>query len=119
MEKIKNLKSQINSHSVKELQNLTLEIQSQINTETRLDALAESKQSLNPTFEQKLIEIHPDLTKSEREICSLIRMNLSMKEMANIRNTSVSAIRTTRYRIRKKMNTPKGKELEQVVQNIG
>ena len=100
---------QKNKRSIKELQNLTLEIQSQINTETRLDALTESKKSLDPTFEQRLLELHPDLTKSEREICNLIRMNLSMKEIATIRNTSVGAIRTSRYRIRKKMNIPKGK----------
>ena len=118
LEKIKRLKDQKDRRSIKELQNLTLEIQSQINTENRLDALAESKKSLDPTFEQRLIELHPDLTKSEREICNLIRMNLSMKEIANIRNTSVGAIRTTRYRIRKKMEIAKGKELEMVIQNI-
>ena len=116
--KIKKLNDQKNKRSIKELQNLTLEIQSQINTETRLDALTESKKSLDPTFEQRLLELHPDLTKSEREICNLIRMNLSMKEIATIRNTSVGAIRTSRYRIRKKMNIPKGKELEMTIQNI-
>ena len=118
LEKIKKLKDQKEKRSVKELQNLTLEIQSQINTETRLDALAEGNKSFEPNFEQMLIELHPDLTKSEREICNLIRMNLSMKEIANVRNTSVGAIRTSRYRIRKKMNVPKGKELEMIIQNI-
>ena len=116
--KIKKLNDQKEMRSVKELQNLTLAIQSQINTETRLDVLAASKQPLEPTFEHRLIEIYPDLSKSEREICNLIRMNLSMKEIANVRNTSVGAIRTSRYRIRKKMNVPKGKELEVVIQNM-
>lgn len=118
LEKIKKLKDQKEKRSLKEFQNLTLAIQSQINTETRLDVLAANNQSLEPTFEQRLIEFYPDLSKSEREICNLIRMNLSMKEIANIRNTSVGAIRTSRYRIRKKMNLAKGKELELAIQNI-
>ena len=66
----------------------------------------------------RAIRQHKISLEQATEICNLIRMNLSMKEIANIRNTSVGAIRTSRYRIRKKMNIPKGKELEMVIQNI-
>jgi len=118
LEKIKKLKEHKKTRTAHEFQRLISEMQTQINTESRLDALHDSKKELNPLFEQKLYKLYPELTKSEREICNLIRMNLSLKEIANIRDTTVGAISTTRYRIRKKIAIPKGKELELFIQQL-
>ena len=65
-----------------------------------------------------LINAFKELTKTEREVCSLLRLSLSVKEIASIRNSSSDAIKVTRYRIRKKMNVPKGQKLEVFIQNL-
>jgi len=69
-------------------------------------------------FEAKLAKQYPELTKSEREMCSLIRLNLSIKEIMAIKNTTTSSVKNYRYRIRKKLKIPKGEELERFIENL-
>ena len=61
---------------------------------------------------------YPSLTKAEREVCALLRINLSMKEVASIRNTTVESVKSIRYRLRKKMEIPKNTELEAHIQSL-
>ncbi|MGB0897172.1 MAG: tetratricopeptide repeat protein [Flavobacteriaceae bacterium] len=116
--KIKDLKANSESYNFMKYKTLIIELQNQINTEQRLDGVSKSLISGDADFEQKLHSSYPTLTKSEREICNLIRINMSAKEIMNVRNTSLDSIKSARYRIRKKMNIPKGIELELFVQNL-
>ena len=100
------------------IKGLLLKIQMQINTEEKLNNVQEKVESVNRYFETKLMEKYPSLTKSEREICGLLRINLSIKEMASIRNSTVDSIKSIRYRLRKKLNLDKNIELEKFIQNL-
>jgi len=55
-------------------------------------------------FYEKLIEINPDLTRSELQMCALLRMNLPSKEIANLLNLSLSRVDQTRHQVRRKLN---------------
>lgn len=55
-------------------------------------------------FRSLLLSKYPDLTSSEIEICTFIKLGLTNKEIANLRGTSVNSIKAYKYRIRKKMN---------------
>ena len=116
--KIKHLRENAAINNIKKYQSLIIDLQSQINTEGRLDAISDNLVKIDSSFESKLHEKFPNLTKSEREICNLIRMNLSIKEIMNIRNSTIASIKSSRYRIRKKMNIPKGKELEKFINDL-
>ena len=116
--KIKHLKENAAINNIKKYQSLIIDLQSQINTEGRLDAISDNLVKIDSSFESKLHEKFPNLTKSEREICNLIRMNLSIKEIMNIRNSTLPSIKSSRYRIRKKMSIPKGVELESFINEI-
>jgi DNA-binding CsgD family transcriptional regulator len=59
---------------------------------------------MHGNFLEKLIECCPDLTKTELQICSLLRLNLSSKEIARLMNINPASIDGTRHRIRKKLN---------------
>lgn len=72
----------------------------------------------NQVFEQKLISLFPELTKNERKLCSLIRMELSVKEISQMNNMSIDAIKSMRYRIRKKMGLDRKEELTQVLKSV-
>ena len=100
------------------LKDLTVKIQQQISTESKLTLLKEKINSINDGFENKLVATYGELTKTEREVCLLLRLNLSIKEIASIRNVSTDAIKATRYRIRKKMNIPKNQKLELFIKNL-
>ncbi len=45
-----------------------------------------------------------DLTGTDLKISAMIRLNLSMKETANIMGVSSESIKKSRYRLRKKFN---------------
>lgn len=58
----------------------------------------------NSDFFNKLKEQFPDLTPNELKICAYVKMNLSMKEIAQILNITTKAVEVGRYRLRKKLN---------------
>ncbi|WP_299677415.1 tetratricopeptide repeat protein [uncultured Tenacibaculum sp.] len=126
LEFIKQLSKQIkedkdvsNSDNVKSYANsLLLKLQSQISTENKLSSLQDKINEVNQGFDQIIIKKFPDLTKTEREVCSFLRLNLSIKEIASIRNASIDSIKALRYRIRKKMEVPKNQELERFIQSL-
>lgn len=116
---IKEDKSSSNSIDVKNYTNtLLLKLQQQIGTESKLSSLQDKMTIINQGFDNKIIELYPTLTKTEREICSFLRLNLSIKEIASIRNSTTDSIKAVRYRIRKKMIVPKNQELENFIQNL-
>lgn len=45
----------------------------------------------------------PDLTENEKRLCSQIRLNLSIKDIASINNISIKSVEMARYRLRKKL----------------
>ncbi len=55
-------------------------------------------------FYTKLKKRHKKLTTNDLKLCSLTRLNLNIKEAANILNISPGSVKTARYRLRKKLN---------------
>ena len=64
-------------------------------------------ESMNKNFYSRLKQNYPDISPNDLKICALIKLNLSIKEMAGILNISPDSVKTARYRLRKKlgMNT--------------
>ena len=99
-------------------QALVLKLQQQITTENKLSAIQDRIEEVNRGFDKKIIETYPSLTKTEREVCALLRVNLSIKEIASIRNATTDCVKASRYRIRKKLQVPSGLELEHFIQSL-
>ena len=47
---------------------------------------------------------YPEVSNNDLRLMSLLKMNLSSKEIANILNISVEGVKKVRYRLRKKLN---------------
>ena len=62
--------------------------------------------------------LHPNLSKTDTEICSLIRIGLSRKEVANLRNTSLDAVKTARFRLKKKLNLSAEEALDDYINTL-
>ncbi|MDT7830976.1 hypothetical protein RQM59_01210 [Flavobacteriaceae bacterium S356] len=97
---------------------LILKMKLQIATENKLSSVQKKVHRLNTEFQSKIVELYPSITKNEREVCSLLRLNLSIKEVASIRNTTIGSVKIIRHRIRKKMDVPEGEILEDFVQSL-
>jgi len=60
--------------------------------------------NIHSDFYKKLLEVCPDISASEIKIAALLKLNLSTKEIAAITYKSEGGIKTTRYRLRQKLN---------------
>ncbi|WP_282086778.1 helix-turn-helix transcriptional regulator [Aquimarina algiphila] len=100
------------------LNSLIAQLRLQIDTENKLAGLQGKIDINNISFDTKLQELYPDLTKGEREVCALLRLNLSIKEIMTIRNVSSDSVKSMRRRIRKKMQIPSEVELEKFIQEL-
>ncbi len=102
----------------KALKGVILDLKQQMQVEEKHNVVQDNIEIINADFEQKLKEVYPDLSITEIEICQLIKLNLSIQEIANIRKTSRGAIKAYRHRIRKKMNLDE-EDLTEAIQKIG
>lgn len=69
-------------------------------------------------FQQKLVAIHPKLTQGEKYLATLLRVNLSTKEIAMLTGTTPKTINMNRYRLRKALNLSSEEDLTDYLQNI-
>lgn len=73
---------------------------------------------VNQEYFDKLQQQFPNLTNNDKQLCGLIRLNLSIKEIATIRNISPKSVEMSRYRLRKKLALDKGEDMTQFLQSF-
>ena len=66
---------------------------------------------LDHKFLDLITKAHPSITKNDLRLCSLIRMNLSSKEIASLLNISLRAVEQGRYRLKKRFGIDKSLDL--------
>ena len=64
---------------------------------------AKNIEVISNEFREKFKSRFPDLTKTEIEMCELIRLELSNSEISRVRNISQNSARMARYRLKKKL----------------
>ncbi|RYM35517.1 tetratricopeptide repeat protein [Brumimicrobium glaciale] len=84
----------------------------------QLKEFQENIEEVNYKFLDQLQKRYPELTELDKNVCGLIRLGLSNKEIATMRNVSYKAIRMSRYRIRKKLGLEKEVNLVEFLKSI-
>ena len=74
--------------------------------------------SLHPEFSNVLTSRYSKLTKNDVEFCSLLKLNLSNKEIASLLQISHESAITKKYRIKKKMEINDDEEFEKILMAI-
>ncbi len=69
----------------------------------RLQMIQENIDLVNSEFYERLLSNFPELTKSEVELCGLLKLNLSSKEISALKGISQESVKMARYRLRKKL----------------
>ncbi|KOS07300.1 hypothetical protein AM493_15585 [Flavobacterium akiainvivens] len=95
----------------RELQNLVKQQDYWKQFETRFN-------TLHPEFGTTLIRRFDKLTKNDIEFCSLLKLNLSNKEIASLLQISHESVITKKYRIKKKMEIGSDEEFENLIMDI-
>jgi tetratricopeptide (TPR) repeat protein/DNA-binding CsgD family transcriptional regulator len=91
-----------NEKLVKSLQSIVSELESQLKTNS-WNEFERIFNNIHSDFFTKLLETCPDLTPSEIKIAALLKLNLNTKEIAALTYKSESGIKSTRFRLRKKL----------------
>ncbi|MGJ8743967.1 helix-turn-helix transcriptional regulator [Polaribacter sp.] len=73
---------------------------------------------LNKGFYERLQEKVPDLSRSDRKLCALIKLNFSGKEMAYLLGISLGSVHVARHRLRKKMKLERHQNLTSFITSI-
>lgn len=110
---------------VKELpkthQNKLTNLANKIKQTSKLSELDEFNQRFTQIYEgfyYKLREIAPEITPSELNICALIRLNLTSKEIALLTNRTERTVENIRVNIRKKLKLSPESNLQKELWNI-
>ena len=91
-----------NSVSKKQVASLIREIELQ-SGEQLWEDFNVTFRGVHTEFYDKLLKLNPDLSASEIKMASLLKLNLNTKEIAAITFKSESSIKSTRFRLRKKL----------------
>lgn len=101
-----------------DLKTLFIDLQLQIEKARQINFKHKHLEVINSKFYDKLNDQFPNLTKSEIELCAYLKLQLSAKEIASLKNVSVNGVNVSKNRLRKKMNIDSNKGLNRFLQNL-
>lgn len=96
-----------------DLLKLRAEITTRTKNQTKKSNFDQQLTQTQKKFFTELLKFYPDLSNNELKILAYLRVGLSSKEIAEIQNVTIEAVRKTRYRVRKKLNLESDDSLEQ------
>ena len=112
-EKLKKILEEDPKEQKKKIRNLIKQIDYNFSQDTDWDDFKLSFEKVHQDFFKKLNQTSQELTPGELKLASLMRMNLSSKEIASTLGISLESLRISRYRLRKKLNLQKGESMQQ------
>lgn len=118
LDRLKDIRNSPESEMGGGLRTLMLDLKNRLSVDEKMKVFQENVDDVNQEFYQKLKEKFPNLTKSEKEMCGLIRLNLSGKEIASLRNITPKAVKMGRYRLRKKLSLGPDDDIYAFLQRI-
>jgi DNA-binding CsgD family transcriptional regulator len=74
---------------------------------------------VNQDFARAILENHPQLTQNDLRMCSLMRINLSTKEIASLLNISTRGVEKSRYRLKKRLGLSGQDDLAKYINLFG
>jgi len=113
----KNLSSAIKYNNRKELIAAEKRLQNFITSTSDFTVIKDRIESRYPGITAQIIMLHPELSSNDMRHCVLMKLNLSIKESAQLLSVSTHAIKMARKRLKKKMNVPEDVSLKDHLQN--
>ncbi len=85
------------------LRTVILDVRQQMQTEELNVAFFSNMNKVNSKFYNDLILKHPRLSQKELELCGLIRLSMTNKDISRLRNITYESVKKARKRVRKKL----------------
>ncbi len=110
----KKLRDLFSSSDVRQgLHRLIIDLQNQNQSIKAKTLISQNIDVVNSDFYKRLMERFPTLTKGDRELCALLKINLTNKEIAHLKNTTDNSVNVSKARLRKKLCLDSNRELTQ------
>lgn len=115
-EKLKNALTTENLR--REVHRLVIELQNQNESIRGKALISQNVNEVNADFYARLSSNFSDLTKGDLELCAFLRLNLSNKEIEQLRNTGKNSVNMAKARLKKKLSIGSNKELVRFLQDF-
>jgi tetratricopeptide (TPR) repeat protein/DNA-binding CsgD family transcriptional regulator len=100
-----------NTETARKLSDLSRMVDSSVHIDKEWEDFKRHFEEVHKDFFKILKEHYPDLTPNELKLCTLLKLNMNLKEAANIMGISPESVKTARYRLRKKFNLTRDENL--------
>jgi len=117
-EKLDSLVTKVPPTTASEIRAIQFFTDMHLQTNEDLATLQINVAQVNQAFYQKLLTIADGLSQTDKQLCGLLRLNLSSKEIAVIRNITPKSVKMARYRLRKKLGLDEKENIVTFLQNI-
>lgn len=102
----------------KQVRNLIVDIKGRQIVDKSVEELNDQSELLLIQFKTKLLQLHPILNSSDVELCSLIKLNLSNKEIAVYKNVTDESVKIFKNRLKKKMQLSSEQNLNTYISSL-
>jgi tetratricopeptide (TPR) repeat protein/DNA-binding CsgD family transcriptional regulator len=117
IKELQNLKKN-NSNNDTGIQSIILKLKYQIEEEKKIDLLQNNIEVVGSDFHDRIKHQFPDLSKTELELLSLIKLKLSNKQIAIQRNTSSNTINVAFHRLKQKCHFDSTNDLKSYIEGF-
>lgn len=118
MDRLKKLRRKSTPEMVSEVNDLMIYARNELNIDKSLHDLQENIAKINYAFFDNLEKKHPELTKTEKYICGLLRLELSNNEIAILREVTVDSVKVSKNRLRRKMSLEQRTNLTKYLRSL-
>lgn len=116
---LKKIKSQPNDIKLKEeLNTLLARVNNQSYVNNQLVEIQNKVEDINNNYYLKLGEICPKLTNADKQLCSMIKLDLTQSELAIIFGIETTSLKTKKYRLKKKLGLAQEQDLSNYLRSI-
>ena len=112
---IKNLSKQGTAEDKSDFKRINFQINQSLRSDKDWDVFKLYFEEVNRDFYQKLNDLNPELTTNDHRLCALIKLNMNSKEMASVLNVAPNSIKSSRYRLKKKLGLDMEADLEEFI----
>ncbi|MGM0625510.1 MAG: hypothetical protein ACQES0_06500 [Bacteroidota bacterium] len=116
--KLKAMVKDASDKNKQKIKDLHLQISQNLQSGHDAKMIEEKINEINSGFLFNLSEKYPHLTENDKNLCAMVRMNLSSKEIASIKNISERSVITARYRLRQKLDLSSEQNLNDFLKQV-
>ncbi len=118
IDKLRQITQLKNQNISAEISTLIAELKQKQHIDKRAEDLAIESQNLLAGFRYELQQKHPDLNKSDIQLCYLLRLELSNKEIAVIKNVAPTSMKIFKNRLKHKLGLDSEDSLTDYLKSI-